>query len=72
MNSYLAFLDVDTLSNTVDLLVHFRSVVVTLLTSPGNSEGHSARMPRTNTGDLAETLVSLAGQFLSVPSGSHT
>lgn len=62
----------DTLTDPVDLLVHFCPVVVTLLTSTGNSEGNSARMPRTNASNLTQTLVCLPGKFLGVPTGGNT
>jgi len=59
-------------SNAVDLLVDLRTVVVSLLSGSGHGEGHTRRMPGSDTGDLAETLVSLAGQFLCVPSASDS
>lgn len=69
---YLSILGMDTLSNAVDLLVHFSAVMVALLTSPSNCKLDTARMPGTNTSNLTETLVSLARQLLGMPSGSHT
>jgi len=57
------------LSNSVDLLVDLSSVVESILSSSGNSEGNSSRMPSSNTGDLSETLVSLSRQLLGSPSG---
>ena len=62
----------DALADTVDLLVHLRSVMVPLLTSAGNSELDARWMPGSNTGDLTETLVSLAGQFSCMPTRSNT
>jgi len=59
-------------SHLVDLLVDLGTVVVTVLTSTGNRVLDSGRMPGTNTGDLAETLVRLSGQFGGSPTGSHT
>merc|ERR1719320_2111725 len=68
----LAILGVDASSDAVDLLVDLSAVMVTLLTSTGNGELHTAGVPSTNTGDLAQTLVCLAWQLLCVPTGSHT
>jgi len=60
------------LSDAVDLLVDLGSVVVTVLTSTGHSEGDSARMPSSNTSDLTETLVCLSWQASGTPTGGHT
>ncbi|KDR22987.1 hypothetical protein L798_02142 [Zootermopsis nevadensis] len=62
----------DALPNTIYLLVHLCSVVVTLLTSSGNSERHSAWMPSSNTGNFSQTFVSLPRQFLGMPTRPHT
>ena len=69
---YLSLLGVDTASNTVDLLVHLGTVMVALLTGTSDSELDARRMPSTDTSNLTQTLVSLAGQFACVPTGSHT
>merc|ERR1711953_794841 len=63
----LAVLHVESITDVVDLLVDFGTVMVTLLTDTSNGELDSARMPGTDTGDLAETLVSLPGQLLGMP-----
>jgi len=68
----LAAFGTHTLANSEDLLVDLSSVVVTLLTSAGNCPGDTGRMPGSNTSNLAETLVCLAGQFLDSPTGHNT
>ena len=57
----------DTGTDVVDLLVGLSTVTITHLTGTGNREGNAGRMPGTNAGDLAETLVSLAGEATSSP-----
>lgn len=60
------------LANTVDLVVDRGTVVVTHLTSTGNSPLDVGRMPCTDTSDLAETLVGLARKLLGAPTGGDT
>jgi len=45
-------LDVNSLTDSVDLLVHLSSVVVSLLTSTGHGELDTRRMPSSDTSDL--------------------
>lgn len=62
----------DSSAETVDFLVDFRTMMVTLLTGTGYSESHTTWMPCTDTSDLTQTLVSLTGQFLGVPTCGNT
>jgi len=62
----------DTDTDSVDFLVHFGSVVITELTSSGDLESNSGRMPSTDTTDLSETSVSLSGESLGTESGGDT
>lgn len=63
---------IGTLANTEDLVVARGTVVVTHLTGTGNSPLDVARVPGTDTSDLAETLVRLAGQLGGTPTGGDT
>ena len=58
--------------NAVDLLVHLDTVMEAVLTSTRAGEADIGRMPGTNTGNLAQTLVSLAWQATSTPTSSDT
>jgi len=62
----------DALSDPIDLFVHLSAMVISFLTRARNSERYAAGMPRTNTGNFPQTLVSLTRQFLRVPPGCNT
>jgi len=62
----------DTNTDSVDFLVHFGSVMITVLTGSGNGESNSGRMPSTDTSDSSETSMGLSGESLSSVSGSDT
>jgi len=59
----------DGLADLVDLLVHLGTVMITVLTSSGDLERNTGRMPGTNTGDLTETTMGLTGQATGTPTG---
>ena len=54
----------------VDLFVDLCTVVVSLLTSTGDSVLDPGRMPGSDTSNLTKTLVRLPWKFLGVPPGS--
>ena len=62
----------ESLSDTVDLLVDFCAVMEAFLTTTGDRVGNTARMPSSNTGNLPQTLVSLTWQLLGSPTRGHT
>jgi len=62
----------NTNTDSVDFLVHFSSVVITVLTSSGNGESNSGRMPSSDTSDLSETSMGLSGEMFSTESLSDT
>jgi len=68
----LAVSSTDTRSDPVHLLVHLGTVMVTVLTSASDSELDTRWMPRTDTGDLAQTLVGLARELGDTPTGNDT
>ena len=63
---------VSTRSNTVNLVVGGSTMMVTILTSTGNSPLDVGWMPGTDTGDLSETLVCLSRKLLGSPSAGNT
>lgn len=71
-SAYLSIFGVDSGSDSVNLLVHLSSVMVTFLTSTGYGERYTRRMPRSNTSNFTKTLVRFAGQLLCVPTRSNT
>jgi hypothetical protein len=49
---YLSVFSVDASPNSVNLFVHFGTMMVTLLTGTSHSEGHTRRMPSPDTGNF--------------------
>lgn len=62
----------NSLTNAVDLLVLLSTVVVSMLTSTGNSELDTGRVPGTNASNLTETTVSLTGETGNTPTRDNT
>ena len=60
------------LTDAVNLLVELGTVKVTVLTRTRDSGRHTGRMPRSNTGNLAQTTMGLTGQTSDTPTGGHT
>merc|ERR1712107_448453 len=60
----LAVLHLETLSNSVNLLVDLSPVMVALLTSPGDRVLDPAWMPSSDTSNLSQSLVGFLGNFL--------
>jgi len=68
----LAILGVEAFSDAIDLFVNLRSVMVAFLADASDRESNTRRMPSTNTGNLAKTLVSLTRQLFDVPTSDNT
>ena len=60
------------LSDAVDLLVELGTVEVSVLTGTCDGGRHAGRVPRSDTGDLAETSVRLARKTGDSPTGGNT
>lgn len=61
-----------TFADAIDLMVDRSTMVITHLTSTGNSPLDVGGMPCTDTSNLAETLVRLARKLLGAPTSSDT
>ena len=59
------------LSDAVNLLVHLGTVEVSVLTGARDGVADAGGVPRTDTGDLAETPVGLSREARDAPSGGH-
>ena len=57
-------------ANAVDLLVDLGAVVISVLTGTGDGPADTRRVPRSNAGDLSETLMRLAREAASTPASS--
>ena len=60
------------LTDSVDLLVHLGTVMVSVLSGTCHREGHSCGMPGSDTGNLTKTSVSLSWKTRGTPTSSHT
>lgn len=56
---------ISTLSNSIDLLVHLSSMMVSHLTGSSNSPLDSRWMPRSDTSDLSKTSMSLSWELFA-------
>ena len=65
---HFVVLSVDSASNTVDFLVTVHTMMISALTGTWNSETNSCRMPGSDTGNFAKTLVRLSWKLLRSPS----
>ena len=72
ISSSLARRVVSLLSDTVNLLVEFSTVKVSVLTSTWDSGGHTGRMPGSDTGNLTETTMCLSGKSRDTPTSDDT
>merc|ERR1711977_436395 len=68
----LAISTTDTLGDLVHLLVELSTMMVAILASTCHRELYARRMPRTDTGNLAETLVCLTGELGDTPASDNT
>jgi len=59
-------------SDSVDFLVQFGSVVISALTSSGNTPGNSSGMPSSDTSDFSVTSVRFLLEMSDSPSGNDT
>jgi len=60
------------LTDSKNALVDLSTMVITLLTSTGDSAVHTGWMPSTDTGNLTQTTVSLAGKTSNTPTSNDT
>jgi len=67
-----SILGITLLADTQDTLVDLGTVEVTVLTSTSAGEADASRVPCSDTGNLAETTVSLAGKTGDTPTSNHT